>query len=99
VPYGADDTRIGTVLDAVLAVGVADASVVVVDVELVVVLLEVVEPEVLELVDVVELELPPPPPHAARLTPNAATRIARIFRIVLFPFYWMSSALTPCGSA
>lgn len=72
---------------AVLGVGVADASVarvdvlVELDVELLV-LLDVPELDVLELLDVVESELPPPP-HAARPMPSAATRIPTIVRIVL----------------
>jgi hypothetical protein len=102
LPYGADEIVMGTVLVALLDVGVADASVASVDVlvdELVVVLLLVLL-EVPELVvlEVVEFELPPPP-HAARPIVNAATITPKIARIVLFPVYWMSSALNPCGNA
>ena len=102
LPYGADEIVMGTVLVALLDVGVADASVASVDVlvEEVVVLLLLVLLEVPELVvlEVVEFELPPPP-HAARPIVNAATITPKIARIVLFPVYWMSSALNPCGNA
>jgi hypothetical protein len=98
LPYGADEIVMGTVLVALLDVGVADASVASVDVLVVelVVLPEVLELDVLELL-VVESE-PPPPPHAARPIVNAATRTPEIARIVI-PVYWMSSALNPCGNA
>jgi hypothetical protein len=103
LPYGADEIVMGTVLVALLDVGVADASVASVDVlveEVVVVVLLLVLLEVPELVvlEVVEFELPPPP-HAARPIVNAATITPKIARIVLFPVYWMSSALNPCGNA
>ncbi|MGF6533743.1 hypothetical protein P3T20_004547 [Paraburkholderia sp. GAS206C] len=102
LPYGADEIVMGTVLVALLDVGVADASVASVDVlvEEVVVVLLLVLLEVPELVvlEVVEFELPPPP-HAARPIVNAATITPKIARIVLFPVYWMSSALNPCGNA
>jgi hypothetical protein len=88
LPYGADEMVIGTVLVALLDVGEAEASVarvVVLVVELVV-LLEVVLPEVLELVVlVVESELPPPP-HAARPIATAAARTPTNARIIFSPF-------------
>jgi hypothetical protein len=101
LPYGADETVMGTVLVALLDVGVADASVASVDVlveELVVLLLVLLEVPELVVLEVVEFELPPPP-HAARPIVNAATRTPKIARIVLFPVYWISSALNPCGNA
>jgi hypothetical protein len=101
LPYGADETVMGTVLVALLDVGVADASVASVDVlveELVVLLLVLLEVPELVVLEVVEFELPPPP-HAARPIVNAATRTPKIARIVLFPGYWISSALNPCGNA
>jgi hypothetical protein len=100
LPYGADEIVMGTVLVALLDVGVADASVASVDVlveELVVLLEVVLELVVLELLEAVESE-PPPPPHAARPIVNAATRTPKIARMVI-PVYWMSSALNPCGNA
>jgi hypothetical protein len=101
LPYGADEIVMGTVLVALLDVGVADASVASVDVlvdELVVLLLVLLEVPELVVLEVVEFELPPPP-HAARPIVNAATITPKIARIVLFPVYWMSSALNPCGNA
>jgi hypothetical protein len=101
LPYGADEIVMGTVLVALLDVGVADASVASVDVlveEVVVVLLVLLEVPELVVLEVVEFELPPPP-HAARPIVNAATITPKIARIVLFPVYWMSSALNPCGNA
>jgi hypothetical protein len=101
LPYGADEIVMGTVLVALLDVGVADASVASVDVlveEVVVLLLVLLEVPELVVLEVVEFELPPPP-HAARPIVNAATITPKIARIVLFPVYWMSSALNPCGNA
>jgi hypothetical protein len=101
LPYGADEIVMGTVLVALLDVGVADASVASVDVlveEVVVLLLVLLEVPELVVLEVVEFELPPPP-HAARPIVNAATITPKIARIVLFPVYRMSSALNPCGNA